>query len=360
MISIKIKAIINQYAKEDTILNDAINYVTLMDGNYERIYNKDLITKIYYIAPHLNRMLVVVDNGDKETLKLDSNVLLDTKITDYPLVKLPSQIIDYKELIIKKDSELNEEEIKNAAQYMVDNEFSEVQPNLMPVVKVIDYRTEEPANQIYLPGVFGENLFEVTDSINLVTDGDSTSGEDTIKNAGIKGIIIDDLVYWDIKELDCSVNNDEMRKKVVQGIEVAFHKYELSNHTAQSGDQKTESNWPIIFPLKNLNPKKEYVRFKVLLNSYDNYYKYNLMIRDVDNNVIFQFYTKGKGADKGIDAPHEKEFYLYMPVLKETAQYYFSEAWGKYIKIYEMKVISKDELPEDNSVSEDGLTNIIV
>ena len=75
------------------------------------------------------------------------------------------------------------------------------------------------------------------------------------------------------------------------------------------------------------------------------------MIRDIDNNVIFQVYTKGKGADNGIDAPHEKEFYLYMPVLKETAQYYFSEAWGRFIRFYEMKVISKDELPENNSVS---------
>ena len=48
-----------------------------------------------------------------------------------------------------------------------------------------------------------------------------------------------------------------------------------------------------------------------------------------------------------------------MPVLKEIAQYYFSEAWARIIKIYELQVISKDELPENNSVSEDGLTIIV-
>jgi len=35
-------------------------------------------------------MLVVVSDQDKKTLGIDNNILLDTKITDYPIVKLPN------------------------------------------------------------------------------------------------------------------------------------------------------------------------------------------------------------------------------------------------------------------------------
>lgn len=158
----------------ETGLNKAMAIVNAYDNYNGESIEGDVITKLYYILPILGKILVVVNDEDRDTLGVTDNVLANTDISNYPLVKLPSQILEYKELIIKIGTVMSEQDILNAAQAIADSSSVSLLPYKIPIVKVINYNDVLPSTLI-LPSVFGDNKFLSTDS-TLINNGDSTAG----------------------------------------------------------------------------------------------------------------------------------------------------------------------------------------
>jgi len=152
--------------------------------------NKNVATKLYYILPKIGKILVVVTEADKVSIGVSNRILDTILITNFPLVKLPSKIIAYKEIIVSPVSGLNESELKNVAQAVADKTLTEVQPKQIPVVKVIDYR-DNGASYIVLPTVFHTFPFEEA-ADPFITDGDPTQGDEILENDG-QSLIINQL-----------------------------------------------------------------------------------------------------------------------------------------------------------------------
>jgi len=181
---------INSYVNTLNITEEeALTTAQSLVNGYDRVNNiingENVITKLYYIVPTLGKIFVLVNDADKAELGVDSNIIANTNISEYPFVKLPSKIVNYKELIIKKGSDMTPENIVNVAQYMADKATAESYPYQIPVIKVINYNNNEPS-YLTLPSMFNGNVFMVENIpagiATTITDGDIESGL-TIINA---------------------------------------------------------------------------------------------------------------------------------------------------------------------------------
>ncbi|MDO8454088.1 MAG: BspA family leucine-rich repeat surface protein [Sulfurimonas sp.] len=179
--NVKINAFVsNENLTEQEAIFQALNMVVVKDKQNE-LSDKDVVTKLYFIAPKLGKILVVVNNADRDALGVPSNILANTNIADYPLERLPAQIIDYSELIIKFGTHMSGESILNVGQSMAEKSALRIMPFKIPVVKVINYNTDVQ-DFLILPSVFGANIF--TNLSGIVNNGDSSVGTFIIENGG--------------------------------------------------------------------------------------------------------------------------------------------------------------------------------
>ena len=156
---------------EDTAIDKAVKMVGALDTINEDTVGEELVTKLYYIVPKLGKIFVVVNDADKKTLGVESNVLANTNISDYPIEKLPSQMVAYKELIIKKGSSLSSDDISSAAIAMI----NDMPSDLISVVKIINYNDDYPS-QLVMPIIYGDHIFKSVSGIdnyakNTILDG---------------------------------------------------------------------------------------------------------------------------------------------------------------------------------------------
>ena len=151
--------------------------VNVMDNINNKSYG-EVVTKLYYIAVTVGKLYIIVSEEDRIDLGVDSNILSSELITNYPLVRLPSQVIEYRELMIKKGSLLTDTEILNAAQALVNNIAEVSIPKKMPIVKIINYNTTASPTYI-LPS--GYDIFSTTGlvdtDVEITNNGDPEVGQ---------------------------------------------------------------------------------------------------------------------------------------------------------------------------------------
>jgi len=140
----------------------------------------NVLTKLYFIAPNAGVIVVAISEDDKEVLKVESQVLAVTKIKEYPLAKLPEQLVVYKEVIANNESTFSFDELMNVAQAVTDNSDEKVMPKQITITKVIDYRNDDPSTLV-LNSAFGDNIFLSTDAI-VSNNGDADAGSIAIND----------------------------------------------------------------------------------------------------------------------------------------------------------------------------------
>jgi len=217
---VKIQSYINiNNITEADALADAITRVNSLDSLNEEAFNDtDVVTKLYYITPILGRVMVVVNNTDKDTLGLDDGVLTNELIINYPLIRLPAQITEYREVIIKKGSTLTDTEIRDASQAVADNLTNEIIPYKVPIVKVVDYNNLANPPKLIMSSIWTTNLFKTADvaiiDAILVNNGDAIAGE-IILNSYIGGndIVID--LNNEIIVSPSNINIDDQFGKII-------------------------------------------------------------------------------------------------------------------------------------------------
>ncbi|RLA81425.1 MAG: hypothetical protein DRG78_09220 [Epsilonproteobacteria bacterium] len=149
---------------EANALIEAAEKVASMD---EHQGENTTITKMYYFSTHLNKIIVAVSEEDRIILGANSTILFNELINEYPLAKIPSKLIDYKELIIVKNSSVEEEEILPAAKQIADDNTSS---SKLCVVKIINYNLNTPS-QLITSSSF-TSMFSIGD-INSTNDSDA-------------------------------------------------------------------------------------------------------------------------------------------------------------------------------------------
>jgi len=164
---------------EETAIANAIEMVGRIDTMNEATVGEELVTKLYYIVPKLGKIIVVVNDADKDVLGVESNILANINIASYPLERLPAQMVAYKELIIKKGNDLSSEDILNAAQAIVDA----MPYDLVSVVKVINYNDDLPS-KLVMQSIYGDNIFSSVSGV--VNNGDAEAGQDVIDTTNAK------------------------------------------------------------------------------------------------------------------------------------------------------------------------------
>jgi len=338
---------------EAQALNIAKTYVKNIDFVNDTVNGENIITKLYYIAPSIGKFFVLVTDEDAKLLGVSNSVLANENIKNYPYIKLPNKIIAYKELIIKVGQNLSDEKIKNLAQAIADDAFEKVKPYQIPVVKVINYNTNE--SFIVMPSIFGDNVFVVDSNTVIQTDGDAEAGTNIINTFYIT-TEDNGITWYTINYFSLGADNDVARRKFFIGDGANsltyFDDYILLKG-GKSGDQGLDSPNEIQAPLNNLDTNK-YVRILIELDSYDNYYKYVFKILDENDNMLFHKFSKGNGAADGIATPHKTFFYAYMPIIKEKAKYCFGESWGGHSKIKSIEIV--DSLPTEDKTN--GYINV--
>lgn len=173
------KVIINAFIDtESQTLDDArsaaMQRVNVKDTANDIMSGEDVVTKLYHIVPSIGKIIVAVSDDDMGKIGATQNIIAETDISGYPLEKLPAKIIEYKELIIKPDSTLTADDAINAAQAMAEHTANVVFPYKLPLVKVIDYRDDNPS-KLVIPTIFGQNIFESVSG--LTNDGDADKGK---------------------------------------------------------------------------------------------------------------------------------------------------------------------------------------
>ena len=143
--NIKIESYINSIIDN---MNDAVFEALSKVDTFDKFNNdgsdNDIITKLYYITPKNNNIMVVCSEDDRLILGAESRILFSSDINEYPLYKLPSNIVKYKELIITKGNDINAEDIIIKAKEMADNELTNNTYKL-PLIKIINYNNTSPS-----------------------------------------------------------------------------------------------------------------------------------------------------------------------------------------------------------------------
>ena len=187
---------------------------------------------------------------------------------------------------------------------------------------------------------------------NQQTQSNNVNNNNNNQQTQLNPVKYGNYTFYDINELNVA-KNKTLAKKVFQG-NIAFGSDFVRNGYAAGGDQGN-SNQGIEIPLMNL-PKNGYIRLKLKLNCYGNYYKDYFAIYNKKGNLIKSFYTYGNGATNGVRTPHEEEFYMYIPVYEDAQRIHISEAWSQYIYLYDVKVVNK--VP--SAATTDGLKNVVI
>jgi len=166
---------INCYIEtKDVPLEELTSRGNLIIDAYQRKNLKmydNVTTKLYYIIPKLNIIRIIIPIDEINHLGVVSNILLDTTISNFNLERLPAQLISYKELMIKNDSELSETQILETAYKMIEKEMDFVFPTKVPILKIINYRNnKEPV--LILPNIFS-NVFKSSGRLMSKKNNDS-------------------------------------------------------------------------------------------------------------------------------------------------------------------------------------------
>jgi len=162
---------------EEEALTKAMALVNGYDNVNNSMDSDNVITKLYYVTPVLGKILVVVNDEDRDELGVSDNVLSNVNISEYPLERLPSTIVDYKELIVKLGSSLTDTQILDAAQAIADETALTALPYKMPIVKIINYNTTD-IGKLVIPSMFNAGVF--TSVSGVVNNGDSEAGQDVL------------------------------------------------------------------------------------------------------------------------------------------------------------------------------------
>jgi len=183
MAKVKIQGYVDEEGiTEQEALDRALALVTILDDVNNKRFKEEVITKLYYITPVLGRIMVVVNEEDRVKLGVPTSVLANELITAFPLAKLPSNIVDYKELIVSIGSTLSLQEILDAAQRVADDSAAIVSPDKVSVVKLIDYNNANPSSLI-MSSNFGNNKFLLNLVQTIITEGDPDSGFGVLVNS---------------------------------------------------------------------------------------------------------------------------------------------------------------------------------
>jgi len=337
------------HSEEENIKNNAITMVDSLDKEMEDVKGEDVITKLYYIAPLVGKIFVVVSKEDAKTLNIDSQILADRDIKDYPLERMPAKIIEYKELNIKKGNDIKLEDVVNVAQTIADETFEKVAPNKIPVVKILNYNGQA-VKSLAMPSIFKDNVFYSLSGV--VANGDAKAGKETMEKISKQIVIktIGDEKYIASQLIEFNEENKDIIKLLrgngASKIKVGKDRISVSGYSG--GDQKEKSPNEIQIPLTGLE-QNQFVRFLMRIRSYDNFYKYEFKILDKDNKKIFLKYSEGSGASNGVPTPREEWFYAYMPVIETTAKYCIGESWARDFDIKEVAIVNK--IPQEDKTN---------
>ena len=179
MAIVKIESYINNTnINEADALADALLMVNALDNVNNTKSTSGVVTKLYYITPILGRILVVINDEDKLSLGLTSNILANKLISEYPLAKLPANIVDYKELMVSFGSTLTDIQIFDAAQSVADNTTSNSKK--VTIVKVINYNTPEDS-ELVMSSTFGTHKFILNLNQTIINEGNTKLGSNILE-----------------------------------------------------------------------------------------------------------------------------------------------------------------------------------
>ena len=150
-----------------------------------------VVDKMYYISPMLGRIMIVVSDADKLVLKVISNVLHNGLITDYALDRLPGSIIEYKEVLVNKETTITQSEAADIAQAVVADMDLHSDGSKVSIVKLVNYNTDDIF--LFMSIIFGLNTFHISGD-TIRNSGDAINGQallDIINFTGINlGVIV--------------------------------------------------------------------------------------------------------------------------------------------------------------------------
>jgi len=234
--------------------------------------------------------------------------------------------------------------------------------NSLPETVVNDSQNDKNNKDTDNESITDKNNFEDAESHSATEDGntadinenDTHAQDDTQKETAdtidTTPERIGNYTYYYTTELNLEKNLTEA-KKVIQGKVRFGSNYAVNSYTS-GGDQENR-NPGMEIPLKGLK-SNQYIRLKLKLHCYGDYYKDYFAIYDKDGKLLKSFYTKGSGAKDGVETPREKVFYMYLPVLDSIQRIHISEAWSNQVFLYDIKIVNN--LPEDKNT--DGLQNV--
>ena len=201
---------------EEEAINNAKKQVIQQDKEQERINGEQLITKLYYVVPKSDLIVVTVDDKDKETLGVQDNIIHNGKISEFPFANVPKQIVEYKELLIRKDSPFEDDQILDVAQDMCEKAKAKVLSKKIVVVKIIDYRNG--TTKLVMSHLFGDNSFavsgEAVKDLKVNTTGNPSKGKEIIERLGAVKVSSVEKLYHDKKAL--------ISRKAIYGNNILF------------------------------------------------------------------------------------------------------------------------------------------
>jgi len=189
MISIKIETFVNTHkiTKEEAERLSLERVDELSEKNKRLFKDKAVVTKLYYLVPWLGEVFVSVCEQDRECLGVQSRVLFNTTTNNVSLAKLPAQIIDYQELIIRLGSGLTDKEILTIAVRLADKALPKVAPTRFPVVKIIDYNNVDES-RLVVGSIFKHFGFLTTSDSFLGQPVDLSNGEWVVDGSPIEAL----------------------------------------------------------------------------------------------------------------------------------------------------------------------------
>jgi len=144
--------------------------LSMLDSEYN-------FTKLYYVVPSLNTVLTVTNLENAKFLGFDEEVIEVTDMNNFPIERLPAKFIEYKELLVKRNTTLSLDDVLNVSQGMVQELKAKIQSSKIPVIKIINYSNLEVPS-IVLPSTFEDSGFG---SVGMVTSsGDANKGIETL------------------------------------------------------------------------------------------------------------------------------------------------------------------------------------
>ena len=102
-----------------------------------------------------NQFLYNIPAGAQQASFMEGTILAVQDISTYPLARIPADMIVYEEMIIKPIYGLSQVDVLDAAQAKADELAKKAFPDYVPVVKMINYVTDE-LDALVLPSAFND------------------------------------------------------------------------------------------------------------------------------------------------------------------------------------------------------------